>query len=104
MGLNFPIAINDRGELLNIALTAGNTDDRKPVRQMLQGQSGKFYADKGYISKALARDLRTSGIILVTKFKKNMNNQLMEWSDKQLLRKRAGKRISNRTVEAYLPH
>lgn len=41
-GFKFHLAINDRGELLNIVLTAGNTDARKPVRQMLQGQLGKF--------------------------------------------------------------
>ena len=83
------LAINDRGELLNIALTAGNVDDRKPVKELLQGQSGKFFADRGYISKALASSLRDSGIVLITKFKKNMNNRLMKLSDKQLLRKRA---------------
>ena len=33
--------------------------------------------------------MRTCGVVLITKFKKKMNNQLVEWSDKQLLRKRA---------------
>lgn len=88
-GFKLHLAINDRGELLNVVLTTGNVDDRKPVKQLLQKHKGKFYGDKGYISKALARDLRNSGIVLITKFKKNMNNKLMELSDKQLLRKRA---------------
>ena len=79
------LAINDRGELLNVVLTTGNLDDPKPVKQLLQKHKGKFSGDKGYISKALARDLRNSGIVLITKFKKNMNNKLMELSDKQLL-------------------
>ena len=83
------IAINDRGELLNVVLTPGNVDDRKPVIKLLQKQQGKFFGDKGYISRALAADLKNSGIVLITKFKKNMNNKLMEMSDKQLLRKRA---------------
>ncbi len=56
---------------------------------MLREQSGKFFGDKGYICKALALDLRSCGIVFITKFKKNMNNKLIEWSDKQLLRKRA---------------
>ena len=88
-GFKLHLAINDRGELLNVVLTPGNVDDRKPVKQLLQKQHGKFFGDKGYISKALAGDLRNSGIVLITKFKKNMNNKLMELSDKQLLRKRA---------------
>ncbi|MGD1918505.1 MAG: transposase [Pleurocapsa sp.] len=83
------LAINHRGELLNIALTTGNIDDRKPVKELLKEQHGQFFGDKGYISKTLARDLRDSNVILVTKFKKNMNNRLMTLLDKQLLRKRA---------------
>lgn len=76
-GFKLHLAINDRGELLNVALTLGNVDDRKPVPDLLQGQSGHFFGDKGYISKALACQLRDSGIVLVTKFKKKMKNKLM---------------------------
>ena len=83
------IAINDRGELLNVVLTPGKVDDRKPVKKLLQKQQAKFFGARGYISKALARELKDIGIVLITKFKKNINNQLMELSDKQLLRKRA---------------
>lgn len=88
-GFKLHLAINHRGELLNVALTTGNIDDRKPVRELLKGQFGQFFGDKGYISEALAEDLRNSGIILVTKFKKRMKNKLMTMLDKQLLRKRA---------------
>ena len=83
------LAINDRGEILNVALTPGNVDDRKPVQELLKSLQGKFVGDKGYISKDLARDLRADGIILLTKFKSKMKNRLVEWSDKLLIRKRA---------------
>ena len=83
------LAVNHRGELLNVALTTGNIDDRKPVRELLRGQHGQFFGARGYISAAWARDLRNSGVVLVTKFKKNMKNKLMTTLDKQLLRKRA---------------
>ena len=63
---------------MNIALTPGNVDDRKPVTELLQGQSGKFLADKGHISKALANTLKDSGIVLITKFLKNMKNRKHE--------------------------
>ena len=78
-----------------MALTSGNVDDRKPVRErtcphlLLHGLSGKFVGDKGYISKALASDLRAEGIILLTKFKNKMKHRLVQWSDKLLMRKRA---------------
>ena len=72
-----------------MALTPGNVDDRKPVRELLHGLSGKFVGDKGYISKELACDLRAEGIILLTKFKSKMKNCLVTWSDKLLIRKRA---------------
>ena len=78
-----------RGKILNVALTLGNTDDRKPVQELLRGLNGKFVGDKGYIFKALASDLRAEGIILLTKFKNKMKNRLVTWSDKLLMRKRA---------------
>lgn len=88
-GFKLHLAINHQGELLDVALTAGNVDDRTPVRELLKGQYGQFFGDKGYISAALAQDLRKSNVILVTKFKKRMKNKLMTMIDKQLLRKRA---------------
>ena len=88
-GFKLHLAINDRGELLNVALTPGNVDDRKPVRELLEGLQGKFVGDKGYISKKLASDLRAKGIILLTKFKNKMKNCLVTWSDKLLMKKRA---------------
>lgn len=88
-GFKLHLAINDRGEILNVSLTPGNVDDRKPVRELLQDLQGKFVGDKGYISKDLASDLRAKGIILLTKFKSKMTNRLVEWSDKLLIKKRA---------------
>ena len=36
-GFKLHLVINERGELLNIQVTPGNTDDRKPVVELLQG-------------------------------------------------------------------
>lgn len=56
------------GELLNILLTPGNTDDRTPVPKLLQQLFGKVFADKGYVSQKLAKQLlKTAGIQLITK-------------------------------------
>lgn len=56
---------------MNIVLTEGNVDDRKPVPELLKSLGGKFFGDKGYICAQLAEDLRKKGILLVTKPKKN---------------------------------
>jgi hypothetical protein len=76
--------------LLNFVLTPGNTDDRTPAPKLLQQLFGKVFADKGYISQKLAKQLLESvGVQLMTKFKRNMNNCLMPLADRLLLRKRA---------------
>ncbi|BAQ61675.1 mobile element protein [Geminocystis sp. NIES-3708] len=88
-GFKLHLVVNHQEELLNIALTEGNVDDRKPVPELLKGLGGKFFGDKGYICAQLAEDLRKKGILLVTKLKKNMKNKLMELTNKKLLRQPA---------------
>lgn len=88
-GFKLHLVVNDMGELLACTLTLGNVDDRTPVPQLTKGLFGKLFGDKGYISKALFAELFERGIQLITKLKSNMKNQLMELSDKLLLRKRA---------------
>lgn len=82
--------MNDRAELLNILLTPGNTDDRTPVPKVVQQVFGKVFADKGYVSQKLAKQLlETAGIQLVTRLKPNMKQRLMLLSDRLMLRKRS---------------
>jgi len=89
-GFKLHLVVNDKGELLNFQVTPGNVDDRKPVPKLLQQLFGKVYADKGYISLKLAKDLVDSvGIQLITKLKRNMKQRLMPLADQLLLRKRA---------------
>lgn len=88
-GFKLHLVVNDCGELLNIMLTPGNVDDRKPVPQLLKSVVGKVFADKGYISAPLANSLLPPRVQLVTKFKRNMKNRLMPLVDMLLLRKRA---------------
>ena len=84
------IAFVDKGELLNFTLTPGNTDDRTPVPKLLQQLFGSVFADKGYVSQKLAKQLmQTSGIQLITKLRRNMKNRLMSLSARLMLRKRA---------------
>jgi hypothetical protein len=89
-GFKLHLVCNDRGELLNIALSPGNVDDRKPVPDLVKELFGKIFADKGYISQALSEQLlKTFDIQLITKLRSNMKNRMMLLSDRLLLRKRA---------------
>jgi len=87
-GFKLHLIINDCGELLAVALTPGNTDDRKPVSELTKDLFGKLFGDRGYISQALFESLFERGLELITKRRKNMKNSLMPLLDKILLRKR----------------
>ena len=88
-GFKLHLVINDMGEVLACTLTPGNVDDRTPVPKLAKHLFGKLFGDRGYISKALFAQLFDRGVQLVTKLRSNMKNQIMELSDKLLLRKRA---------------
>ena len=88
-GLKLHLIINDKGELLAVTLTPGNTDDRKPVPAMAKQLTGKLFGDKGYVSQALFETLYQQGLTLIARRRKNMTNRLMSLLDKVLLRKRA---------------
>ena len=89
-GLKLHLVVNDKGELLNFQVTPGNLDDRKPVPELLRHLFGKVFADKGYISQAMFKELlETMGVQVITKLKRNMKQRLMPLSDRLLLRKRA---------------
>jgi transposase len=89
-GFKLHLVVNDQGEILRFCLTPGNVDDRKPVPHLAKKLFGKLFGDKGYISQPLAQSLRDLfDLQLITKLRRNMKNQLMTWSDRILLRRRA---------------
>lgn len=97
-GFKLHLLINDKGELLNMTITPGNTDDglrpvgdhRKPVPKLLEGSFGKVIADSGDVSQKLFETLlEQMGIQLIVKPRKNMKNRLMPLMDKLLTRKRS---------------
>nr|WP_277988775.1 transposase [Chroococcus sp. FPU101] len=79
------LVVNDSGELLNVRITSGNVDDRKPVGFLLQSLFGKVFADRGYISQSLTEQLHLDlGVEFFVKPRKNMRNYLMRLHDKLL--------------------
>jgi hypothetical protein len=90
-GFKLHIIVNEKGELLNFAITQGNVDDREPLiaGKMLKNIWGKLFGDRGYLSQKLFETLFYDGIHLITKIRNNMKNSLMNINDKILLRKRS---------------
>ena len=88
-GFKLHLLINEDGELLCVDFTAANTDDRRPVAKLAERLFGKLYADKGYISEELRQTLRTQGVYLVYKVRKNMKSpKPLSSFDAKLLKKR----------------
>ncbi len=88
-GIKLHLIINNKGEIMNITLTKGNTSDLSVVKQLIKGLVGKLYGDKGYISSKLFKECFSKGMQIITGIKKNMKNKLMSPYDKLMLRKRA---------------
>jgi hypothetical protein len=88
-GFKLHLVTNDRGELLSLRLTPGNTDDRRPAPELVTGLFGKLFGDKGYVSQPLFEALYDGGVQLVTRLKARMKNRLLPLMDKIMLRKRA---------------
>ena len=88
-GFKLHLLINEKGELLGVELTPGNTDDRQPLWKMSsEGMFGSLYGDRGYISKDLRALLNEQGINLIYKVRKNMKPLSLSTSDEVLLKKR----------------
>jgi transposase len=89
-GFKLHIVINHQGELLACQVTPGNTDDRRPVPKLAERLWGRLFADKGYLSQPLMRELlRTRHVRLITHVKRNMVNRPLLLHEKELLRRRA---------------
>ena len=87
-GLKLHLVVNAPGELLNLTVTPGNVDDRRPVPELLRPLFGKVFANRGYVSQPLAAQLlQDYGIEFFAKPQRNMKNRLMRLQDKLLTRK-----------------
>ena len=89
-GFKLHLIINDTGDILDVALTPGNIDDRRPLWGLNPDTPlhGSLYGDRGYISKDLREKLHKQGIDLVYKVRKNMDPLDVSVSDEVLLKKR----------------
>ena len=106
-GFKLHVILSEKGQIINFLLTTGNVNDQTLLENQffMKKIIGKRVADKGYIAKKTAENLKKSGVELITNFKKNMKNQLISLKDKILLRKRSlietffGKLKQNANIE-----
>jgi hypothetical protein len=85
------LTINDRGEICAFYLSRGNMDGRNPtvIDHLRRELWGKFFGDRGCISRELFKRLYLRGIKLTTRLRMGMKNKLIDMGEKVLLRKRA---------------
>lgn len=88
-GFKLHLIVDEKGNLIRVKLTKGNTDDRAVVPSLTNELTGLLFGDKGYISQKLFLKLYHKGLKLVTGLKKTMNNKVMSLYEKILLRKRS---------------
>jgi len=87
-GFKLHLIVNDTGELIDFALTAGNVDDRQPIPNLVRHVFGKLFGDKGYLSKPLREELWEQGIDLITTICSNINPRSCYCRIELFLRKR----------------
>lgn len=90
-GFKLHLITNHIGDIINFYITPGNVADnnRKVIEAITKNVTGKAFGDKGYlVNSKFFKQLYSNGLTIVTKIRKNMNNVLMHFDDKILLRKR----------------
>jgi len=87
-GLKLHMVINHKGSIMAVKITPGNVDERTLLNEMTRHLKGSLFADKGFISGSLFKELYQRGLKLITGIRSNMKNYLMSLGEKILLRKR----------------
>ncbi len=90
-GFKLHIVVDHNGNILNFHFTAGNVSDASAIviKSLLADLFGNVYGDKGYLlNRELFEYFYENGLHMITKIRSNMDNKLMELSDKLLLSKR----------------
>lgn len=88
-GLKLHIIINEKGEIIDFAITPGNVHDVNKLKYLSKRVWGKIFGDKGYISKKIMKELEKEGKLLITRVRKNMKPFPITPEDKELLKKRS---------------
>lgn len=87
-GFKLHIVINERGEIIDFAITKGNVADnnKNVLCNFAKRLFGKLVGDKGYIGSF--KYMFERGVQMIHKIRSNMKNKLVDMFDKLLIRKR----------------
>lgn len=89
-GFKLHLIVSERGEILAVKCTPGNTSDVTVLEELCENLFGKLFGDRGYISKKASENLKDKfGIDLMTTVRKNMKPKQISKFDKVLLRGRS---------------
>lgn len=88
-GFKLHLIINHLGEIVLFKFTSGNVADNNHdlLWSIAQKVRGFLFGDKGYLTK-IAADLRTKGLHLITKLRKNMKPQQLTPQQKYYMKHR----------------
>lgn len=105
-GFKLHIIINDRGEILNFAITQANVDDREPLKKerFLDRIYGKLFADKGYIGKSLMEMLFIDGGTTYYLDQEQHEELLDDHVRQDTFEKALGNRNRKRRTEEHMPN
>jgi hypothetical protein len=90
-GFKVHLIIDSMGQIINFYVTAGNVADNNHnlLEKLTQNIVGKIFGDKGYLlNPSFYQKLYNRGAIFITKVRKNMQNRVLDFIDKILLKKR----------------
>ena len=89
-GLKLHLIINEQGQVCRFLITSANrADNNKHVlKTLFKGLQGVFFADKGYLTK-LKGWLKSQGVELITKVRKNMKRPPLTHKQKHYLKRRS---------------
>ncbi|WP_342638776.1 transposase [Orientia tsutsugamushi] len=68
--------INNKGEMMTVKITKANKSDLSAALVISKALSGRLFADKACILKALFHRLFTNGLLLFTNLSKDMQAYL----------------------------
>lgn len=87
-GLKLHLVINDKGEIIAFKVTQGNRNDAVEGISLLKVLQGLAFGDKGYIGKKIFDELLSTGLKLITRKRKNMDQVKLNGYEQQLLDQR----------------
>ena len=94
-GMKGHLLINDQGCIVNCLIANAKYKERESSFEVLEGYRGICLGDKGYLGKDFWEEMRNSGVIFRTPFRKNMESDPMREMTKD-------ERTSRRLIETVI--